>query len=85
MAESQVAGAFPITSGYGALRTTNMGLWLSGDPTMPDFIDNFVDKTVEYLCDPALLKKNREYVQEVALRRFSLESIMEKWDEVFDA
>lgn len=84
VAESQVAGAFPITSGYGSLRTTNMGLWLTGDPSTPDFIDLFVDKTVEYLSKPELLQKNREYVREVAMKRFSMEHILEKWDSVFD-
>lgn len=84
VAESQVAGAYPITSGYGALRTTNMGLWLSGDPTHPNFVDLFVDKAVEYLSDDTLRKRNGEYVREVAMKRFSLENILEKWDKVFD-
>lgn len=83
VAESQVAGAFPITSGYGALRSTNMGLWLSGDPSQPDFIDNFVEKTIEQLRNPDLLKRNREYVREVAMKRFSLEHILEQWEKIF--
>jgi glycosyltransferase involved in cell wall biosynthesis len=85
VAESQVAGAFPITSGYGSLRTTNMGLWLSGNPMEPDFIDNFVKHAVEQLTNPDVLKRNQEYVREVAMRRFSLEAILQKWDTVFDA
>ncbi len=84
VAESQVAGAFPITSGYGALRSTNMGLWITGTPTQPDFVDLFVDKAVEFLSDDALRKRSREYVREVAMKRFSLEHIIEQWDKVFD-
>lgn len=84
-AEAQVAGAFPITSSNGALPTTNMGLAIYGNPTMPDFIDVFVDKVVEYLNDP-LLKQRQEYVRETAMRRFSLETIIKKWeDQVFNA
>lgn len=85
VAESQVAGALPLSSGLGALRTTNMGMWLSGIPTEPDFVDVFVDKAVEYLTHADLLTRSREYVQEVARKRFSLETILNKWDEVFHA
>lgn len=83
VAESQVAGAYPISSGYGALRTTNMGMWLSGDPTQPDFVDLFVNKAVEYLTNDSLRHKGMEYVREVAMKRFSLEHIIEKWETVF--
>lgn len=79
-AEAQVAGAFPITSEHGALPTTNMGLALHGNPAMPDFIDLFVDKVVEYLNDP-LLKERQQYVRETAINRFSLENIINQWDE----
>lgn len=83
VAESQVAGAFPLTSDYGALPTTNMGQTLHGIPTNPDFIQLFVDKAVELLNDP-LLYERQEYVRETARNRFSLENILKQWDKVFD-
>lgn len=80
VAESQVAGAFPITSDFGALPTTNMGMVIHGNPTMPDFIDVFVDKAVEYLNDP-LLAQRQEYVRETARLRFSMEHILKEWED----
>ena len=83
VAESQVAGAFPITSSFGALPSTNMGLVLSGTPTQPDFIDLFVKNTVEMLNDSRLTEK-QEHLRQVAMKRFSLETIIPQWDEVMD-
>lgn len=85
VAESQVAGALPITSDHGSLPTTNMGTVLHGNPLAPEFIELFVEKSVEMLTNDALRKKHQEYVHETAIRRFSLEKILSKWDEVFDA
>jgi len=83
VAESQVAGAFPVTSDVGALATTNMGRVLHGNPQNPDWVDLFVKNTVELLTDPKLTQK-QEWVREVAKKRFSVEKILTKWnDEVF--
>lgn len=84
VAESQVAGALPITSDAGALSTTNMGVLLHGNPVMPDFVQLFVDNAVEFLTNDTARKKRQEYVREVAMRRFSLERVLEQWDKVFD-
>lgn len=83
VAESQVAGAFPISSDAGALRTTNMGTILHGNPSDPQWIDLFVSKAVELLTNPKLEEMQRE-LTEVARNRFSLETIMKKWDEVLE-
>ena len=83
VAESQVAGAFPVTSDVGSLGTTNMGRVLHGNPQNPDWIELFVKNTVELLTDPKL-KQKQEWVREVAKKRFSVEKILTKWnDEVF--
>lgn len=80
VAESQVAGVYPITSDYGALPTTNMGRVLHGNPQSPDWQDTFVKNAVELLTDPHLAQK-QEYVQECARKRFSIERVLTDWDE----
>lgn len=80
VAESQVAGAFPITSDVGSLGTTNMGRVLHGNPQNPDWVDLFVKNSVELLTDPKLAQK-QEWVREVSKKRFSVEKILTKWEE----
>lgn len=80
VAESQVAGAFPITSDTGALTTTNMGKVLHGNAQDPRWQDTFVRNAVETLTDPDLPKK-QEWVREVARKRFSIENILNQWDQ----
>lgn len=80
VAESQVAGAFPITSQAGALQTTNMGSSIYGNPQDPNWQDTFVQKAIELLTDPRLPHK-QEWIREVAKRRFSIENIIRQWDE----
>lgn len=84
VAESQVAGAFPITSDMGALRTTNMGRTLHGNPSDPQWIDLFVKNAVEFLTDPHLAEKQKD-LMEIARKRFSLDTVMKKWDEVLES
>lgn len=80
VAESQVAGAFPLTSDSGALATTNMGWKISGNPQDPHWQDTFVSKAIELLTDPKLVQK-QEWIQEVAKRRFSIENILNQWEQ----
>jgi len=82
VAESQIAGAFPTTSDCGALGTTNMGRVIHGNAQDPRWQDLFVKSAVELLTDPDLPKK-QEWIQEVSRKRFSVENILRKWDEVF--
>ena len=70
VAESQVAGAFPITSDCGSLGTTNMGLVLHGNAQEARWQDLFVEKTVELLNNPELLQKKQEWIRQVSLKRF---------------
>lgn len=81
VAESQVAGVLPISSDYGALPTTNMGLVIHGNPQDSHWQDIFVKNAVELLTDPKLAQK-QEYVRETARRRFSIENILNKWEEL---
>lgn len=80
VAESQVAGTFPISSSMGALPTTNMGRVLYGNPTDVRWQDTFVQNAVEILTDPKLGKK-QEWIREVARKRFSIENILNQWEE----
>ena len=80
VAESQVAGAFPVTSDVGSLGTTNMGRVIHGHPSDPRWVDVFVKNVVELLTDPKLSQK-QEWVREVAKKRFSVECIIRQWDE----
>jgi glycosyltransferase involved in cell wall biosynthesis len=80
VAESQVAGAFPVTSDVGSLATTNMGRVIHGSPQDPTWVEVFVRNAVELLTDPKLAQK-QEYVREVSRRRFAVENIVRQWDE----
>jgi glycosyltransferase involved in cell wall biosynthesis len=82
VAESQVAGAIPITSTIGALETTNrFGYKIDGYPTNASFIDKFVEVTV------GLMKSERPLpdISENAKKEFDLQKILDKWEaEVFN-
>lgn len=80
IAESQVAGAFPITSDIAALQTTNMGIKLSGHPQNSAWQDIFVAKAVELMTDPKLSQK-QEWLREVSRKRFSIEKVLSHWEE----
>jgi glycosyltransferase involved in cell wall biosynthesis len=80
VAESQVAGAFPISTDKGALATTNMGSVIHGNAQDPHWQDVFVRKAVELLTDPKLPQK-QEWIQEVSRKRFSIENILNQWEE----
>jgi glycosyltransferase involved in cell wall biosynthesis len=80
VAESQVAGVFPVTSQAGALPTTNMGTSIYGNPYDAPWQDTFVQKSIELLTDEKLPQK-QEWIREVARKRFSIENIINQWEE----
>lgn len=80
VAESQVAGTFPITSDTGALPTTNMGTVIHGNAQDPRWQDVFVQKSVELLTDPKLAQK-QEWIRECAKKRFAIENILNQWED----
>lgn len=78
VAESQVAGAIPITSTTGAVNTTNrFGVKIGGIPSSGKFIDTFVDTTV------GLMGMKNEDISSKAKEEFGLEKILDQWEEVF--
>jgi glycosyltransferase involved in cell wall biosynthesis len=80
VAESQVAGVLPITTDAGALPTTNMGRVIHGNPSDEVWREVFVRNAIELLTDPKLEQK-QEYVREASRRRFSIETILNRWEE----
>lgn len=81
VAEAQVAGAIPVTSSIGAVETTNgFGYQVGGHPTEPAFIDSFVNVAVSLLQDPNLREKQLD-MQRKAEERFSLDRILQEWEE----
>lgn len=84
VAESQVAGAYPVTSTTGALAATNMGTKISGSPTTPEWVSEFVRITVDMLKNPQMMKTNQDFVEYEARKRFSLDNILSQWDKVFN-
>jgi len=76
-----VAGAYPITSDFAAVNTTNMGTVLSGDPISREWLWNiFANEVAKNLNSPLLLDKQK-YVRDLAVNRFNPETIMTQWDE----
>lgn len=80
-AEAQYAGAYPVTSGQGALSTTNMGTVLIGDPDTPSFRINFANKVIELLSNKEELKKKQKKVSDKIKRRCDPEVISKIWME----
>jgi len=82
VAECQVAGAYPVTSMFGALVTTNMGKQLGGDYRDGYHqVETFAGGVIETLLNPNL-KEMQDEVQKKALERFSLKKIMLDWDKL---
>lgn len=80
-AECQVAGCFPITSSIGALSTTNMGLFVQGDPNTADWQNIFIQVVVETLRGRAYFQEMARENQRRAIERFSIDRILKEWDE----
>ena len=83
VAECQIAGAYPVTPPTGALRTTNMGKLIGGNPHDHRWVETFIESVVETLRDPKLVEKQME-VQIKAQNRFSIEKILNEWEKVFN-
>lgn len=83
VAECQIAGAYPVTPPTGALRTTNMGCLVGGNPGDPRWGSTFIDAVVSTLRDPDLREKQME-VQIKAHQRFSIEAALGEWEKVFN-
>ncbi len=83
VAESQVAGALPITTPVGALGTTNMGIQIDGNTIDVAVQQVFIQKTIEYLRNTHLSQIQKD-LQAKAKERFSLDRILSEWEKVFN-
>jgi len=86
LAEAQCCGAYPVTSGIGALRTTNLGTLINGNPTdgRSKFMKEFCEKIIYLLKSPHELEAKQEDVRKRAIERFHPDNILEQWNkEVF--
>jgi glycosyltransferase involved in cell wall biosynthesis len=80
IAETQVAGAYPVSSTTGAIRTTNMGKALEGNPHDAGWQDECANEVVSLLENQRQLTRLANKVQHRALHRFSLENILKQWE-----
>jgi hypothetical protein len=79
IAESQVAGIYPITSGFGALQTTNMGKVINLDPQIGLTKKNYIEETVLFRNKLRDDGYNFE-LQKKAIERFHPNRILEEWN-----
>ena len=80
VAESAVAGAYPITSDMGALPTTNMGLTILQNPEHPMIQNVYVGEAVSALHDIHTYDYFIADMQYNAVKRFHPNRIMAEWD-----
>lgn len=85
-AECQVAGALPVTSGAGALPTTNeFGITLPGNPKTATFVDAFAGRIVSLLThEREFLEQRQSMMMRGARQRFDWNKIVERWEEIFE-
>jgi glycosyltransferase involved in cell wall biosynthesis len=81
VAESQVAGAYPITSNCGALPGTNMAAVVLANANDPRSDTHFVQAVIDTLDDRELFHMDRETIQREAIDRFNPLRIVQEWDE----
>lgn len=82
VAECEYAGAYPVTSSVGAVSTTNMGKIVEGDINSREFRETYSNTLIETLLDKDLPERRYELVKKSAAR-FSLDVILNQWNEVF--
>jgi len=82
LAECQVAGVMPITSGAGALRSTNtLGVALPGDAKTPGWQKLYTD-TVTTIMRKQADVYDPDTIKSVASKVFGFEAVLAAWDEV---
>lgn len=94
-AETQCAGAVPLTSQAGALKSTNQwGFVLPGDPTTNEWLVDFTEFVIfsmkDDLADSSYTRNGhrialRGEMMEQARARFNWHTIAESWEKIFSA
>lgn len=85
-AECQVAGALPVTTDMGALISTNeFGIIIPGNPKTASWVDNFANRIANLLgAEHDYLLKRQDSMILGAKRRFSWDTIADRWEELFE-
>jgi len=84
MAEGQYTGAIPVSGGYGSLPDVNKwGNVIFGDPQTPVWGNQFVDTVSSLLGSKKALAFRQGLAIENAKKRFSWDTICEKWETLF--
>lgn len=84
VAECEVAGAYPLSSNSGAIRTTNMGTIFPGNPMSAPWVNGYVDYAADLLQNQKKLRSRITRLKKKAKKRFSLDRILKEWeDKVF--
>jgi len=85
VAECQVAGALPVTTLAGALKTTNeFGLTVNGSPTQPNFVRDYANRIIALLTtENEFLYSRRENMMRLARKRFDWNLIAKRWEFLF--
>jgi glycosyltransferase involved in cell wall biosynthesis len=84
-AECQAVGAYPITSGMGALETTNeFGLIVPGEPKDPNWQRSYIDIVIATVLDQDRLTKQALKGANLARDRFDWERICDQWESVIE-
>lgn len=86
VAECQVAGAFPVTSDVGALRTTNRyGVQISGDPRTPAFTKQIAERVVSLLTSERNYLENQiPRMRQAAAKRFDWNVVARQWEQLIE-
>lgn len=85
-AETQFAGALPVTSTWGALETTNeFGVKVPGNPSSPDFVRTFAKRCAGLVTtERDYLKLKQENMMRAAAMRFDWNRIAEEWEALIE-
>jgi glycosyltransferase involved in cell wall biosynthesis len=83
MSEAQVAGAIPVTSSTGALRTTALWGIIEGNPDTIEWQNEFIENVVSRLLDRRTIETLSSEIQRLARKRFSIERVLEQWNLLF--
>lgn len=83
-AETQVAGAIPVTTNWGALPMTNQfGIIVPGDPRSPEFVRAFSKRVAGLVTtEKGYADTKREQMILKARQRFDWHKIAEQWEKL---
>lgn len=83
-AETQVAGAIPVTSAWAALATTNeFGIKIPGNPHSPEFVQTFSKKCAGLVTqERSFMEMSQKQMIKKAKLRFDWHVIAEKWEKL---